>query len=245
MKPHIATLSIPLLIASCQVSAPVKQTPVVGQIATTANYIAGQEQKNETASLFTPKNYKKQKYWIPAGESTSTNADGSTKTETIQPREVLFDKALEYFAAAPEQQQKDFVYACVSRIDENYLEWLEDYVTGRASIDTGLGILAQGLSAAGTMFQPASTVRVLSGTSTFVQGVNSSIESKFFMSLTVLQQVPAMNKERLAARKALDRYVKGSQFDLMGAIMHLDNLFMAGTQFTALGEKPNAAQEEE
>lgn len=211
-------------MASCQISAPLKQTPVVGQIATGLNVISNNSDLNETSSLFAPRNFKNQKYRVLV---TKMDEGG---VETKKDEELLYSDAV-VAVRNGSVSEEEFTFQCASQIDFNYYEWLADYIQGRASLNTSLDILSQGLSAAGGMFTPASTVRILSGSSAFVQGANSTIESKFFLSLTALQQVPVMDKERKSARSNLNE----NNTNFQAKLGLLDEYYLAGTLFTALG----------
>jgi hypothetical protein len=224
----VSTLLLPIMMASCQLSTPTKQIPVVGQIATGVNAVGGRDDLNETSSLFAPRNFKKQWYQVPAGLPI-LDASGN-ETGKYHEGEKSYSEVVGLVRGRT-PQEGEFILDCASRIDENYHEWLEDYIRGRASLNTSLDILAQGLSAAGAMFTPASTVRVLSGTSTFVQGANATIESKFFLSLTALQQVPVMGKQRKEVRAQLNE----SDSEFQKELGLLDEYYMAGTLFTAFG----------
>jgi hypothetical protein len=220
-----ASLLLPVLMASCQVSTPTKEIPVVGQIATGLNTISNNSDLNETSSLFAPRNYKNQKYRVRVPISKD-----NVETEEFEYKELLYREAVTA-VQGDTTREGELTMECASRIDSNYHEWLGDYIRGRASLNTGLDIFAQGLSAAGAMFTPASTVRILSGSSAFVQGANATIESKFFLSLTALQQVPTMTKARKTVRDELSESDSSFQKNL-GL---LDEYYIAGTLFTAFG----------
>lgn len=221
------TLAIPMFTVSCQVSPAIKEVPLVGQIATGVNVIGQRGDLNETSSLFAPRNYKNERYRVPGGNpilDQDENVIGFENGQLLTYAEVI-EKV-----RGDSAKEKEFALECTSRIDTNYHEWLEDYMRGRASLNTSLDILSQALSGAATVFTPASTVKILSGTSTFVQGANSTIESKFFLSLTALQQVPVMNKERKTTRNLLD-----GETDFQKQLRFLEEYYIAGTIFTALG----------
>jgi hypothetical protein len=225
----IIILFYPMLfgLASCQLNSGVKETPVIGQIAAGANTITGQSEKNETATLFAPRNYRNLQY--------QSRERYDTGTDKIIPSKITtFDEALGSYGDATGEDKAQFIRHCAGRIDANYYEWLEDYITGRASLTTGLDIFSKLLSTAGAVFTPASTVRALSGSSAFVQSANSSIETNFFLSLTILQQVPAMDNARRTTRGELETILTNPDFNIHRAADKLEALYMAGTQFTAM-----------
>lgn len=233
-----------LALVSCQLNAPIKETPIVGQVAVGVNKAVSKEEFNETASLFAPRDFRKQSYTLQSLSQPILNNQGVEigMTES-KPIDRIFPEALVHVRSASPAEQTAFLHQCIAKIDANYFEWLEDYIRGRAAVNTSLDILAQGLSAAGAMFTPASTVRILSGTSTFVQGANSTIEQKYFLSLTAIQQVPMMTDERREAREQLDQHMSGT-VEFEAAISDLESYYMAGTLFSTFATPPKANRAE-
>jgi hypothetical protein len=206
-------------LASCQLSNSLKETPVIGLIAQQANVVVGKKENNETSTLFAPKNFRKLQYRLSGGGELTT-----------------FDDALESYNSAEHAERSRYIRHCAGRIDTNYYEWLGGYITGRASLTTGLDIFSKLLSTAGAVFTPASTVRALSGSSAFIQSANSSIETNFFLSLTVMKQIPIMDNARTKARGNLETLIGKSDFNVYMAADELDKLYMAGTQFAVMAE---------
>lgn len=206
----------------------------MSQVVTGINSATGQSEKNETASLFTPKRYKSDSYPNPELKDQQP-APGIGIPGFGVPKTLPFEDAYPlYLGSDDSAEQVEFVRHCAYRIDENYLEWMGMYMTGRASFGASTDILGQALSTASTLFSPNSTKTILSGLSAFVQGASNSVETRFFASLSAAQQIPQMNEARATKRAALESYLKSDDFNLSTAIGKLDELYLSGTLFYAL-----------
>jgi peptidoglycan hydrolase-like protein with peptidoglycan-binding domain len=131
-------------------------------------------------------------------------------------------------------------------IDLEYTQYEGALTRERQQFGFGSAVVAQGLSAAGAVFTPASTVRVLSALTSGVNASRGFYDSELLLTKTVqiAQGHMRAQRDRIASEILLQRQKSIVAYPLSAALQDLEEYYRAGTITAGLIEAVGTAGDE-